>query len=167
MLAHMYPNHVESLVLEDIGPDSTYESGMSLAVRIKKIPVPFKDRKAAKEYLLNDFSDPQLGTFLYTRLIQNELGLTWNFPMKMLEDILREGRSKDLWEEVRGLNCPTLVIRGAKSKELRPDEFQKMISINPNISGVTIEGAGHWVHFEKPEEFIEVVTEFLGNSWAE
>ncbi|MBK9294915.1 MAG: alpha/beta hydrolase [Oligoflexia bacterium] len=161
ILAHHYYNHVSHLIMEDMGPESTYQNAGSLIERLKKIPVPFKDKKSAKEFLLNEFDDPMLGQFLYTRLREDSDGATWDFKMKMVEEIINSGRAKDLWEEVRELKMPTLVVRGGKSTELRAEELEKMISINPNVKGVTIKDAGHWVHFEKPKEFISAVKDFL------
>lgn len=161
MLAHNYPNHVSHLVLEDIGPESTYESGYAVVAKLKKIPVPFKNKILAKEFLLNEFGDPQMGNFLYTRLKEDQGGVVWDFPMSMVEEIINQGRSKNLWDEVRSLQCPTLVVRGQNSLDFSPDEYEKMLSINPQIQGAVIADCGHWVHFEKPKEFCNVVGEFL------
>ena len=36
-----------------------------------------------------------------------------------------------------------------------------MLKTNKLIEGVEIAGAGHWVHFDKPDEFISVLQNFL------
>ena len=42
------------------------------------------------------------------------------------------------------------------------EDREIIISFFPEAEIVTIDGAGHWVHAEKPQEFGEVVLGFLG-----
>jgi pimeloyl-ACP methyl ester carboxylesterase len=68
-----------------------------------------------------------------------------------------EAETESLWQRI---TCPTLLIRGGDSwakdpYELGiPDHFK-------NAEFVTIEGAGHWVHHDKLDEFLKLVREFL------
>jgi len=55
---------------------------------------------------------------------------------------------------------PTLVVRGEKSQELSSEIFKRMIASNPNITGVEIPNAGHWVHADQSARFAETVLEF-------
>ena len=69
-----------------------------------------------------------------------------------------EAETQSLWQRI---TCPTLLIRGADSSaedpfELGiPDHFK-------NAEFVTVEDAGHWVHHDKLDEFLELVRAFLG-----
>ncbi len=158
----LYHEKVTKLVLEDIGPESTYENGIGLIEKIRGVPVPFSDKRLAKEYLLGPFNDPQLGNFLYTHIVDGGSGQwNWDFPISMVEEIISKGRAKNQWDEIKSLRCPTLVLRGEKSQELRRGEFEEMMRANSNIQGIEIPGAGHWIHFENSKRFIQVVREFL------
>lgn len=157
----LFPERVERLVIEDIGPDSTYELGGDLVDLLQKVPVPFKDKRMAKEYFLGPFGDPKLGDFLYTHIIEKPEGFTWDFNISMVEQIIGEGRKQDLWPAIKAIKVPTLWFRGAQSDALAPDEFQKILSANKNIQGVEIQGVGHLVHFEKPKEFSTALKKFL------
>lgn len=56
-----------------------------------------------------------------------------------------------------------MFIRGSRSKYIMQNDeidIQKHFS-NSNI--VTIEGAGHWVHADKPQELFENVKAFLAD----
>jgi esterase len=160
-----HPERIFKLVIEDIGPEASFDSGPGLVDLLRSVPVPFTDKKRAKEYLLGPtFGDPGLGSYFYTSITALADGrATWNFDMKMVEEIVTKGRGAHRWNEIRALKIPTLVIRGEKSGELSHEEFQKMLKANSRISGVEILGAGHWIHTEKPDEFIAAVKDFLKN----
>ena len=64
---------------------------------------------------------------------------------------------------MKSLKMPCLWIRGENSVDLTAEEFKKIQSANSDIQAVEIPGAGHWVHFDKPAEFIEV----FWRLWAE
>ncbi len=67
-----------------------------------------------------------------------------------------------LWPYVEALRVPTLVVRGGEGTLFPRENAERMCQLNERISLVTIEGAGHLVHCEKPAEFVEAVHEFLG-----
>ena len=55
----------------------------------------------------------------------------------------------------------TLFIRGEKSNYIQDKDRSQMLKMFPNMQLETILGAGHWLHAEKPKEFIDLVKEFL------
>ena len=58
-------------------------------------------------------------------------------------------------------NKPTLFIRGGNSNYILDDDFPEINSHFPNISIKTIPEVGHWLHAEKPKEFLELTLDFL------
>jgi esterase len=56
---------------------------------------------------------------------------------------------------------PTLFIRGGESDYIRDADVPEIMRLFPKAKIATITGASHWVHAEKPEEFLSVVREFL------
>lgn len=56
---------------------------------------------------------------------------------------------------------PTLVIRGEKSEDLTVEIYLEMLKRNPLSRGVEVQGAGHWVHFDRPEELTHILKRFL------
>ena len=55
----------------------------------------------------------------------------------------------------------TLFIKGSLSNYILDKDIPDIENQFPDSSFVTIENAGHWVHAEKPEEFMNAVLEFL------
>jgi esterase len=55
---------------------------------------------------------------------------------------------------------PTLFIRGLLSDYILDDDIEVLENRFPDMQLVSIENAGHWVHAEAPEPFIEAVLSF-------
>jgi pimeloyl-ACP methyl ester carboxylesterase len=55
---------------------------------------------------------------------------------------------------------PTLFIRGSRSHYIKDEDRTEIKRLFPNSTLVTM-NTGHWVQAEKPQEFVEVVKNFL------
>ncbi len=89
-----------------------------------------------------------------------ESGYTWKFdnythagsPYEFnMED------ARDLWNQIR---CPMLVIWGRESWGTRPGGPPDLSAFH-DYRAVEVEGAGHWVHHDQFETFMEHVRAFL------
>ncbi len=157
-----HPTRVNKLIVEDIGPEGTKEYGADLVETLKSIPVPFSSKVKAKEYLLNDLGDPRFGNFIYTNMkIDSDGKVDWKVDLKKITKLIEESQAHSLWKVWSQVKVPTLVVRGEKSHALPRALFEKMLKTNSLSEGVEIPGAGHWVHFERPHEFIGVIEKFL------
>jgi len=58
-------------------------------------------------------------------------------------------------------NVNALFVRGEKSGYVNDSDLKDIKKRFTNYNLVTIPGAGHWVHAEKPNEFFEEVTKFI------
>ena len=54
-----------------------------------------------------------------------------------------------------------LWVGGESSRYVRPEHAAAMDRWFPRNRRVTVKGAGHWVHSEQPEVFLEVLRRFL------
>ena len=160
--ASRFPQRVISLVIEDISPESKLSDVDRYEKLLGRVPTPFQNKKEAKEFLLNDFGDPVLGNYFYSNLVENDEGLIdWRFSKKGILESVRMGRQVDRWDEWKSLKVPTLLVRGENSQDLPQEIYEKMLKENPNVEGKIILDAGHWVHFDQPEQFISVLKPFL------
>jgi pimeloyl-ACP methyl ester carboxylesterase len=67
-----------------------------------------------------------------------------------------------LWEHVRNIQCPALVIRaGQEPAAITREIIDLLHAINPRIEVVTVPDAGHNVHFAHFEAFMPVLEGFL------
>ena len=68
--------------------------------------------------------------------------------------------SHDLNGKVASISAPTLVVWGHKDQTLAPSSFPKLVNQMPRATGKVLR-AGHVPHQSNPEEFNQVVVEFL------
>jgi pimeloyl-ACP methyl ester carboxylesterase len=69
----------------------------------------------------------------------------------------------DLTAELQEIKAPALAICGSEDKMMPPAFSQQMASVIPGAKIVLIEGAGHMVMMEKPEEFNEALRNFAAD----
>lgn len=62
-----------------------------------------------------------------------------------------------LWSRI---NCPTLLVYGKQSWASNPEEDGRARHFR-NARVVTVEGAGHWVHHDQFETFLQLLQDFL------
>ncbi len=167
--AYRFPEYIERLVIEDIGPESEPAGEVAIREMVDSVPVPFKKKEDARAFFQNEFAkvykgaeDPRMiGLFLYSNLEGEPGHITWRFSRAGVLESVRLGRVSDRWHEVKALSVPTLIIRGEKSKDLTQAVYEEMLESNPNFRGVVIPRAGHWVHADKPAEVAAAIREFL------
>ena len=56
---------------------------------------------------------------------------------------------------------PTLFIRGSESPYIQDRDKSFITNLFPNATLETLEGAGHWVHADKPQELLAALNRFL------
>ncbi len=170
VFAHLFPHKVQTLTIEDMGPDSDAKSYQYYEKMLNSIPTPFTSKQQIKDFFNTTFltvfapkeSPSVLSLFLQANLEEKSADtFDWKFSKDAVISIVRDGHTKDRWFEVSSFRMPVLLVRGETSHVLKTETFEKMQQVNPNIKGVQISGAGHWVHFEKYEEFTTVLRDFI------
>ncbi|KAG0348806.1 hypothetical protein BG004_004065 [Podila humilis] len=106
---------------------------------------------------------PDLGVrqFLLTNLKRNASGEGYSFrvPIDTLGDSLEKLGRFDFIEGQDKYDGKTLFVRGGRSGYINERELGLINSFFPQARVETLD-TGHWVHAEKPEEFLRLVTEF-------
>ena len=151
VFASKYPEMVESLVIVDIGPSAASSTG---GVRINQelidTPKEFdslddvklfwrKQRPSISEHALNERVN-----FTIKQLDSGKYGFKWDVKGIAKAKIREDGEY--MWDCVRKIKCPTLLIRGAESDILQHDVAIQMIKENHNITLIEIPDATHYVH---------------------
>ena len=176
-----HPDTVKKLVVVDIAPKLYKDGHQDVFNALFAVDLTtLKDRKEA-EAILMDKLNGDVGTVQF--LLKN---LTRNNPFNK-EDIKTEGTDpKDSsgkggnfeWKmNLQGLFDnynhilqapvgapflkPTMFIRGGESRYVKDLDRQSIANLFPNATLETIEGAGHWVHADKPKELVAVLKQFL------
>ncbi len=164
-----YPERIHKAVIEDISPSVRKDSIDSMKKLINSVPVPFTDKKTAqnffKDQFLEQFTNKEQGKviaqFFMMNIIEKSSGIAdWRFFKQGILETLVLGRNESAWETVDDLKVPTLFLYGGQSDELTESDLERLKK-NNHIKTRCIQGAGHWVHFDQPEEFGKVLGEFL------
>jgi abhydrolase domain-containing protein 11 len=166
-----YPDFVDKLVVADISPVRTspnFKTMPSLfnVLQNMNMPknVPMSAARTQTDLQMARFiSDKGLRNFLLTNLVQKLDGsYMWriNIPTLManFEEIAAFPKTNDLMFE-----GPVLFIAGGASDFIQESDHYKILKIFPKAEFYYIEGAGHWLHSEKPTEFLQHTIEFLNN----
>lgn len=170
VFADLFSQRVISLVVEDIGPIRNEAASKRIEGMLRIIPTPFESKRAAREFILKEFpsyfrNNPfieSIAQYLYTNIEEQPDGKAdWRFDKVGIFASVDAGRKVDRWPEIHRLKVPALWIRGSESDELTREDFARILQANPRIQGVEIEGAGHWVHSDKPDEFISSLQQFF------
>lgn len=161
--ASLYPEITRTLTLEDSGTEANPSRVDWIKRLLGSVPTPFREKEGAKKFFEENFRhDPMTGSFLHANLETKEDGsIDWRFHQPgMVETILR-GRATDASAEFAALAAPTLLIRGALSREFPEEEARRMAKARPGVELVEIADAGHYVHAEKPREFSAALKDFI------
>jgi pimeloyl-ACP methyl ester carboxylesterase len=161
--ASLYPERAASLTMEDSGADARPDRVRWIQDLLASVPTPFASREEAKAFFAENFrDDPMTGGFLHANLEQKENGrLDWRFHAPGMIETVETGRATDAMREFAELAAPTLLLRGSRSVEFPAGEARVMAAARKNVALVTIEGAGHFVHAEKPQPFNRALAQFL------
>ncbi len=155
-----YPTQLTKLIVADIAPKSypvhhtAIINGM-LAIDLNII----NTRKGADKELSKHLDDLSTRQFLLKNLYwESKEKLAWRFNLTIINrdiEIIGQGL-----ENTHTFEKPTLFIRGEKSNYITKKDFKPIKTIFPNSQILTLD-SGHWVHAEKPTEFLEILSSFL------
>ena len=171
-----YPERVEKLIVVDIAPKDYFllndESQYFLHKNILEamLAIDFRrmnSRKDVENYLLERIDNIQVVQFLLKNVHRNKEShlFEWRLNVEVLYDNLDEIISgvNAHWFDDRLpiLNYPVLFIKGANSKYILPEDYPSIRRIYPEAIISEIPDAGHWVHAEQPQLFMEALEQFL------
>ena len=157
-----YPERVEVLVVVDIAPKAYSRRHTALLEALRALDLAaYRTRAEINAALRPQIPSDGIRSFLLKNLQRDGQG---GYGWKMnLDAIYRHYDRLNGGLEADGtFEGPTLFVRGSASDYVADEDTELIISFFPEAEIVTIDGAGHWVHAEKPQEFGEVVLGFLG-----
>ena len=94
-------------------------------------------------------------------VMRNEDGtFTWKFDNYVRAIGPYRFGGEDTEEIYARITCPVLLVRGTESSATDPTQDGR-IEPFPDARLADIEGAGHWVHHDRLEPFLNVLQDFL------
>jgi pimeloyl-ACP methyl ester carboxylesterase len=152
-----YPDLVTRLVMIEGSPDGPEppSSDPPIAPQIRASlsswPVPFADEQTAHDFFESKGFEPSAWT---AGLERTEGGLRSRFEIDTLVACMADLGSRSYWREWGTVQCPTLVILGEHGM-FPAGHGEDIISRSPEAKLVTIPHAGHDVHLDAPNAWVQ------------
>jgi pimeloyl-ACP methyl ester carboxylesterase len=121
-------------------------------------------REDADEALRPAVRSDMVRAFLLQSLVRSpdsEHGWRWRLNLELLERDLEHLRGFPVPQEGATYDGPVLWVAGANSTYVLPEDRERMDTLFPATRLVRVKNAGHWVHSEQPEIFLETLRRFL------
>ncbi|GEQ87379.1 alpha/beta hydrolase [Patiriisocius marinistellae] len=159
--AAIYPDRIIKLVIADIGPKSYPQHHQDILKALSLLDFSkLKSRGAADDVLSDYIKDVGTRQFLLKNLYWKEKGvlaLRVNLPV-VSEKIEEVGKALS---ETLVFKGDTLFVRGAKSGYIEDEDEWGIKKQFPKSKIKTVSNAGHWLHAENPDEYYQIVMNFL------
>lgn len=170
-----YPEKVLSLTVADIAPKNYFETPASAVQNnfhkrilntLSKINLTeYQSRKEVNKKLLQTIPEQLVRQFLLKNLHRVGKNFEWKINVPVLSANLNHIISgvdyKDYEDRIPITNYPVLFIKGSLSGYIQPEDELIIKKMYPEAKIETIEGATHFLHAEKPEEFVAILNLYL------
>ncbi len=157
--AQTHENLLDKLIIVDIGVKQYPMHHQEILKGLHSINLELVNTRSEAETILSQtIESVGVRQFLLKNLYWKDKNvLAWRMNILVLEkemaSILCELPKKEVY-------LPTLFIRGALSNYILDEDIEDLENQFPDLAVKTIHNAGHWVHAEAPQEFIETILEF-------
>ncbi|MEY4288236.1 MAG: hypothetical protein RLZZ30_324 [Bacteroidota bacterium] len=157
--AQKYEDRLNKLIVVDMGVKSYPLHHEHILKAFHEIDLSKLSARSEAEAILKQFIDSDgVRQFLLKNLYWMEKGkLSWRVNFPVLEREMSEILSSLPEKEVL---TSTLFIRGELSNYILDSDIPILESYFPDSQLISVENAGHWVHAEAPEAFVDAVLGF-------
>jgi len=158
-LSQDQPSLVSKLIIADMGNKKYQPHHQHILEGIRAVKLDNVSTRGEADFELGKHIESEgVKQFLLKNLYWKEKGkLAWRMNVDVLESsmelILAAIPEKEVF-------TPTLFIRGELSNYILDEDIPEIENLFPDSQYITIPNAGHWVHAEKPNEFVDAVLGF-------
>ena len=166
--APKFPERVERAVLNDVGPEIDPAGLARILQYVGGAPEMFADMKAVIRYYKDHYApmvehlpDDQIADFARYNVRKSDSGVyVWKMDPAVRSTAAPQPEVEP-WQALKGISCPVLVLRGAKSDVLSADIARRMVEELPDGRLVEVPGVGHAPVLTEPEA-AKALESFLG-----
>ncbi len=161
-LATDFSDRVNKLVVVDIAPKYYPPHHQQIFDGFRAVDLQsIRSRKEADDQMAEVISSIGVRQFILKNLDREEGGkFKWKLNLKVIEEKANEIGSS-IGDQV-SFDGKTLFISGSNSDYITKDDHARIRSFFPSSEIREVQGAGHWIHAEKPKDLIRLVMDFLG-----
>jgi pimeloyl-ACP methyl ester carboxylesterase len=164
-LALMHPESVGRLVVVDVAPVAYADRLSSYVQAMRTVDVAATASRAEVQRTLGAMiPDAGVVSFLMQNLVPRNDHFDWRLNLLGIGASMRElcGFPPELLTQ--RYDGPTHLIAGERSDYAAPADHAAFARLFPRLQTTIVEGAGHWVHADKPAEFLDALRAALGTT---
>ena len=156
------PELISRLIIADIAPVEYNHDNLSIIAALESINLSsVRSRSDADKLLMEKIPEQILRSFLLQNLVRNENQYEWRINIPVLKAGLPNLHGFPSFSEKFFFAGPTLFLAGARSDFIEPNHHQEITRLFPKSSVIKIANAGHWLHADNPEVFLQSVMRFM------
>ncbi|HET7594674.1 MAG TPA: alpha/beta fold hydrolase [Stellaceae bacterium] len=165
LLALSRPEAVERLVVVDVAPVA-YQPALAAYVQaMRAADLAGVSRRAQVDaQLAGAIASPGERAFLLQNLVLEGGQARWRLNLPVLERFMPEISGFPELAQGVAFAGPALFIAGERSGYVRPEHGPVIERLFPKARIVQVPEAGHWLHAERPDAFLALVTPFLAGA---
>lgn len=161
-LARLHPGLMERMIVADIAPVAYPHRYDDLIDPILGLDLAgFKSRTEVDRALKPRIEEDTLRAFLLHNLAREDDAWRWRVNWSAIRDSIDVLTGFDSLPADWRSDLPAQFIRGADSDYVGEAEIAEIQRHFTNVRIDTIDGAGHWLHADKPAEFVRLTLDFL------
>ncbi len=168
LFAARFPALVKAAVVVDAGPatEPPTPGATRVASELMMTPTGFRTWDDATDFLRAQrpsASDESMNIRVRNSLRQQDDGtVTWRYDLQGLQEARSNTQGRvDLWPYLRTIQCPTLIVRGARSDYLLPEIARRTAESMRTARVCEIANAGHSVWDDNLPGFTREIKAFL------
>ncbi|CDW84368.1 alpha beta hydrolase [Stylonychia lemnae] len=165
-LACSHPDRVNTLISIDTAPKSfandkqIVNQTIESIQKIKNLNIEGKTRKTAMDVIQQSFKDPGIANFVASNLVYDESNdrkfVKWCVDLDAI--LLNYENIIGFDDKIEPYQGPSLFLNGSLSVKHDESVYKKHF---PNCTIETVEGAGHYLHTDKPKIAVTSIARFL------
>ena len=161
-LALNNPELVQGLVIVDIAPVSYEHDFSRLITAMRSLTLTeLSSRSEAENKLKTGLGSERLAAFIVQNLARVEGNLSWRINLEDITQCLPEIGQFPMQLAKKKYLHSALFIGGTESRYITEDSYAAIYQHFPEAQVAMLQDAGHWTHVDKPEEFLQLVNEFI------
>jgi pimeloyl-ACP methyl ester carboxylesterase len=129
---------------------------------VRALPARFPTRDAAVAAISEAGYDLAVAQWMSTNLVREAAGFVWQLDFDVMEQLLRDFFSADLWHTVESDDLPhDLHFLKASRSSAISDEAVRRLEAAGNRVHVHHREGGHWIHAESPDIVATLLVEHI------
>jgi pimeloyl-ACP methyl ester carboxylesterase len=155
---------LRALALVDVGPTTVPRAGAGIEsfMRVHTYPSLEDALDAAQRFSPHRTRASLRNSLSRNMVAQPDGHWSWKWDPRRRETLdIRRSEAAGLWDQLPGITCPVLIVRGADSDVFSPELAARTAGAFDDARLVTIPDAGHTVQGDNPDALANALSDFI------